>query len=166
VKDRLQVVAASSLIGLIFLCLAWELWLVPLRAGGSALALKALLLLALFGILRGRRYTYQWASMLILAFFTEGVVRAWSERGSGQWLAAGELRFRSRSSPRRFSMVAPLGRDRLEDPAAAGREGRRQVPPAFDGFEGRCGRIPYPLHTGCAGFCQLRGRLVAPLPCA
>lgn len=84
-------VGGASLIALIFLCVAWELWLAPVRPGGSALALKALpLLLPLFGVLRGKRYTYQWSSMLILAYFTEGVVRAWSERGAGQALAFAE----------------------------------------------------------------------------
>jgi len=87
-----HVAAGASLIALIFLCVAWELWLAPVRAGGSALALKALpLLLPLFGILRGKRYTYQWSSMLILAYFTEGVVRAWSERGSGRAMAVAEI---------------------------------------------------------------------------
>ncbi|HEX9449790.1 MAG TPA: DUF2069 domain-containing protein [Burkholderiales bacterium] len=87
-----RLVASTSLIALIFLCLAWELWLAPIRAGGSALALKALpLLLPLFGVLRGKRYTYQWSSMLIFAYFTEGVVRAWSERGSGQAMAVAEI---------------------------------------------------------------------------
>ena len=84
--------ACASLIALMFLCIAWELWLAPVRAGGSVLALKGLpLLLPLFGVLRGRRYTYQWASMLILAYFIEGVVRAWSERGAGQALALAEI---------------------------------------------------------------------------
>ena len=84
--------ASASLIALIFLCLAWELRLAPLRAGGSMLALKALpLLLPLFGILRGKRYTYQWSSMLIFAYFTEGVVRVWSERGAGQAMAITEI---------------------------------------------------------------------------
>ncbi len=84
--------AAASLIALIGLCLAWELWLAPLRAGGSWLVIKALPLLApLFGVLRGRRYTFQWSSMLILAYFAEGVVRAWSELGLGQQLAAMEV---------------------------------------------------------------------------
>ena len=56
------------------------------------LALKGLpLLLPLFGVLRGRRYTYQWASMLILAYFTEGVVRGWSERGAAHVLALTEV---------------------------------------------------------------------------
>ena len=75
-------VSIASLIGLIMLCLAWELWLAPLRPGGSFLVLKVIpLLFPLFGVLRGKRYTYQWASMLILAYFTEGVVRAWSDAG-------------------------------------------------------------------------------------
>lgn len=88
----LRLAAAGSLLGLLLLCLAWELWLAPLRPGGSFLALKALpLSLAIPGILNGTRYTCQWASMLILAYFAEGVVRAWSERGAAQWLAAAEI---------------------------------------------------------------------------
>jgi uncharacterized membrane protein len=80
------------LIALIALCLAWELWLAPLRPGGSWLALKALpLALPLGGILAGRRYTYQWSSMLVLAYFAEGVVRAWGERGTSQALAIAEI---------------------------------------------------------------------------
>jgi uncharacterized membrane protein len=88
----LQHVAATSLVALIFLSLAWELWLAPLRPGGSWLVLKTLPLLApLMGILKGRRYTYQWAPMLVLAYFTEGVVRAWSETGLSAWLAGAEI---------------------------------------------------------------------------
>ncbi|MHB0973899.1 MAG: DUF2069 domain-containing protein [Thiobacillus sp.] len=88
----LQHIASASLIALILLCLAWELWLAPLRAGGSLLVLKTLpLLLPLMGILKGRRYTYQWAPMLVLAYFTEGVVRAWSEKGLSAGLAGGEV---------------------------------------------------------------------------
>ena len=87
-----RLAAAGSLATLIALCLAWELWLAPLRPGGSLMALKALpLALPLPGIVAGKRYTFQWASMLILAYFTEGVVRAWGERGIGQALAAAEI---------------------------------------------------------------------------
>jgi len=79
--------AAGSLAAMIVICLAWELWLAPLRPGGSLLALKALpLVLPLSGILKGKRYTYQWSSMLILAYFAEGVTRAWSEGGLSQGL--------------------------------------------------------------------------------
>ncbi len=84
--------ACLSLLALIFLCLAWELWFAPLRPGGSWLALKALpLLLPLLGILRGRRYTYQWSSMLILAYFAEGAVRAFGDGGRSAALALTEM---------------------------------------------------------------------------
>ena len=87
----LQCASAISLVALIFLGLAWELWLAPVRPGGSLLVLKVLpLLLPLFGILRGKRYTYQWASMLILAYLAEGTLRAWSDRGLSASLAAVE----------------------------------------------------------------------------
>jgi uncharacterized membrane protein len=84
--------ASVSLIALILLCLAWEGWLAPLRPEGSMLILKAVpLLLPLFGILRGKRYTYQWTSMFILLYFTEGVVRAWSDAGLSAQLALLEV---------------------------------------------------------------------------
>ena len=54
----LRIMAGSSLIALIMVCLAWEGWLAPLRPGGSWLILKAVpLLLPLHGIIHGRRYT-------------------------------------------------------------------------------------------------------------
>ena len=88
----LRLAAAGSLTGLLVLCLAWEMWLAPLRPGGSLVALKALpLALAIPGIFNGRRYTYQWSSMLILAYFAEGVARAWSERSLAQALAGAEI---------------------------------------------------------------------------
>ncbi len=84
----LQLGASISLVALIILCLFWEIFLAPLNANGSLLFLKALPLLApLFGILKGRRYTYQWASMLILLYFIEGAVRAWSDQGFSAQLA-------------------------------------------------------------------------------
>lgn len=86
-----RLVASASLIGLIALCLTWELWLAPLRPGGSWLALKALpLLLPLFGILHGRRKTYQWASLLILPYLLEGPTRWLTDGHPSHWLAAGE----------------------------------------------------------------------------
>lgn len=83
--------AIASLVALIFLSLAWELWLAPIRPGGSFLALKTLpLLLPLFGVLRGKRYTFQWSSLFILAYFTEGVMRSWADTGLSRQLAFGE----------------------------------------------------------------------------
>lgn len=81
--------ASISLVALILLGLAWELWLAPLRPGGSWLVLKIVpLLAALFGILRGKRYTHQWMSLLSLVYFTEGIVRATSDSGLSAHLAA------------------------------------------------------------------------------
>ena len=72
----LNVVDSASLLALIALGVAWETWLAPLRPDGSWMMLKVLpLLAALFGVLHGRRYTYQWASMMILLYFIEGILR-------------------------------------------------------------------------------------------
>ncbi len=90
--DLLHRMAVASLIGLIVLCTLWELVLAPLRPGGSWMVIKFLpLLLPLRGTIRRDIYTMQWASMMILMYFTEGVVRAWSERGMSQWLASAEI---------------------------------------------------------------------------
>lgn len=88
----LRLGASISLVLLIFLGIAWESWLAPLHANGSSLILKVLpLLMPLFGILKGKRYTYQWSSMLILFYFIEGVVRAWSDQGLSAKLAMIEI---------------------------------------------------------------------------
>jgi uncharacterized membrane protein len=88
----LQATAVGSLIALIALGLAWELWLAPLRPGGSWLVLKVLPLLApLFGLLHGRRRTFQWTPFLALAYVAEGAVRAWSEAGPGRLFAGAEI---------------------------------------------------------------------------
>lgn len=82
--------AAFSLIALIFLCLAWELKVAPLKPGGSLLVLKVVpLLFPLRGVLKGQLYTLQWAAMLILLYFMEGVVRAWSDPSPLSALMAG-----------------------------------------------------------------------------
>jgi len=87
----LRLAASAALLALIALCLAWELWLAPLRPGGSYLALKAAPLgIPLLGILLGWRYTYQWSSMFVLAYFAEGVMRAWGDQGMAQTLAFAE----------------------------------------------------------------------------
>jgi uncharacterized membrane protein len=75
-----RILAVGSLTALIVLGLAWELWLAPLRPGGSLMALKVLpLVVPLAGLLKRRMYTYRWVSLLIWIYFTEGVVRAWSD---------------------------------------------------------------------------------------
>ncbi len=85
--------ALFSLLALIVLGLLWEMWLAPLRPGGSLLALKVLpLLLPLPGVWRASLYTLQWAAMLILLYFMEGVVRLWSDPApASAWLAGVEI---------------------------------------------------------------------------
>ena len=92
IAQRLNLLSVTSLIGLIFLCLTWELWLAPLRPGGSWLVLKTIpLLVPLFGIIRGRRYSHQWAALLILLYLAEGLVRATTDIGPSATLAAVEV---------------------------------------------------------------------------
>lgn len=88
-----RALAVGSLAGLIVLGLAWELWLAPVRPGGSLLALKVLpLVLPLAGLLKRRMYTYRWVSLLVWIYFTEGVVRAWSDtQPTGRVLAGLEI---------------------------------------------------------------------------
>jgi uncharacterized membrane protein len=84
--------AVGSLLGLIALGLAWELTLAPLRPGGSWLALKVLpLCIPLAGLLKNRMYTYRWVSLVVWLYFTEGVVRAWSDRAPSNYLAMLEV---------------------------------------------------------------------------
>jgi uncharacterized membrane protein len=85
--------AIASLIWLIGWLVAWEIWVAPLHAGGSLLALKALpLLVPLRGVIKRDLYTLQWSSMVILIYFAEGAVRAWSDTQEvSRLMALGEV---------------------------------------------------------------------------
>ncbi|RYX93888.1 MAG: DUF2069 domain-containing protein [Comamonadaceae bacterium] len=84
--------AVGSLLGLIVLGLAWELWLAPLRPGGSWLVIKVLpLCVPLAGLLKNRMYTYRWVSLLVWIYFTEGVVRGYGDKPPGNWLGLLEV---------------------------------------------------------------------------
>ena len=81
-RDWLHVLLVATLTALIALCVAWELWLAPLRPAGSWLVLKALPLLApLFGILHRRLYTVRWSAMLVILYFIEGAMRTYADSG-------------------------------------------------------------------------------------
>ena len=87
-----RALAVGSLVGLVVLTLGWELWWAPVRPGGSWLALKALpLCIPLAGLLKNRMYTYRWLSLLVWVYFTEGVVRASSDRAPSLYFAAIEV---------------------------------------------------------------------------
>ncbi|MEI8326271.1 MAG: DUF2069 domain-containing protein [Betaproteobacteria bacterium] len=80
--------AVVCLLALIALGLAWELWLAPLRPGGSWLVLKVVpLCIPIVGLLKRRLYTYRWLSLMLWLYFTEGVVRAYGDRAPGNDLA-------------------------------------------------------------------------------
>jgi uncharacterized membrane protein len=69
-------VAVASVLGLIVVGLAWELWL---PAKPSPWVLKVLpLCIPVAGLLKRRMYTYRWVSLLLWLYFMEGVVR-WRE---------------------------------------------------------------------------------------
>ena len=81
--------ACGALISLIFLTLAWELVLAPIRPGGSWLVLKTLpLLVPLRGVLHARRYTFQWSTLLIWFYVAEGAMRSYTDSGPSAILAA------------------------------------------------------------------------------
>ena len=85
--------AVTSLVVLCVWLLSWEIAVAPLHPGGSLLALKALpLLLPLRGVIKRDLYTLQWSSMVILIYFVEGAVRAWSDRSEiSRLMALGEV---------------------------------------------------------------------------
>jgi uncharacterized membrane protein len=90
--DTTRWLALGSTAGLIVLGLAWEMWLSPIRPGGSLLALKVLpLFIPLAGLMKNRMYTYRWLSLLVWLYFTEGATRAWSDRPPGNFLAMIEV---------------------------------------------------------------------------
>ncbi len=86
-KNPYQVIATAAFVDLFILCITWEWFISPLRPGGSWLILKAIpFLFAIPGLWKGNVYTMQWASMLILLYITEGLVRI-LETGANFWMA-------------------------------------------------------------------------------
>ncbi len=84
--------AVGSLLGLILLCVLWETVIAPVKPNGSWLAIKALpLCVPLAGLLKNRMYTYRWVSLMVWLYFTEGVVRAYSDRRPSSYMAMIEI---------------------------------------------------------------------------
>ncbi|MDD2183342.1 DUF2069 domain-containing protein [Kingella sp. SNUBH-2017] len=83
--------AAAAWFGLMLLTLWWDWLAAPLHNGIWLPLIKLLpLLLAARGILSGKIYTYQYASMLVLFYFTEGVMRLFDAVPASRWFAAAE----------------------------------------------------------------------------
>lgn len=71
----------TSYFGLLLLLASWIIYFDPPKNNTTSLALLFILsplLIALRGLLNGKRYTYAWSSMLILFYFMHGVVEAWA----------------------------------------------------------------------------------------
>lgn len=84
--------AVSCYIGVILLLIVWLVWLSPPPATlRSPLLIVFLLplLLGLRGILHARRYTLQWTGMLILVYFTHGLVAS-TGPSPERWLGVAE----------------------------------------------------------------------------
>jgi uncharacterized membrane protein len=83
---RLRVLALATLLALIALGLAWELWLAP--TGARTWAVKVLpLALAIAGLAKFRMITHRWLSLLVWLYVAEGLVRGSTERGLSMSLA-------------------------------------------------------------------------------
>ena len=81
-EQRWRRAAAAALAAIALLEILWELWLAPMRPGGSLLALKGVPLLALWiGVARAKLRAAQWALLLLPWYFAEGLVRGISEAG-------------------------------------------------------------------------------------
>ncbi len=79
--DFYYFMSLTGYFGLLILLLSWIIYFhPPTNSPVSFTLLFALtpLLIALRGLLHGKRYTYAWSSMLILFYFMHGVVEAWA----------------------------------------------------------------------------------------
>lgn len=82
--------SVASLLGLIALCVAWELFVAPLRPQGSWLVLKVLpLLLIVPGIFKQKVRTFQATSLLVWLYVAEGATRIYSDPALLSRLMAG-----------------------------------------------------------------------------
>lgn len=83
--------AAACWLALIVLTLLWDGLFAPLHTGRMLLLIKLLpLCLPVRGIVSGRIYTYQYCSMLVLAYFTEGVMRLFDAPSGSLYFAAAQ----------------------------------------------------------------------------
>ena len=84
-----RTIAVATLLSLIGLGLAWELWLAP--TGSGTLALKVLpLVFCVAGLLHHRMVTYRWLSLAIWLYVAEGLVRI-VDKPPANWCAGAEV---------------------------------------------------------------------------
>jgi uncharacterized membrane protein len=88
--QRARTWAFVSVLGLIVVGLAWELWLAPTGSGTWAVKVVPLLF-CIAGLLRHRLYTFRWLSLLVWLYALEAMTRGIVETGLSQALALGQL---------------------------------------------------------------------------
>ena len=109
-KNPYQFLATAAFVDLFILCICWEWFISPLRPGGSWLILKGIpLLFAIPGLWKGKVYTMQWASMLVMIYFIEGVVRI-TDSGLSSYLAAAQVALSLLSYIALLAYLKPLKR--------------------------------------------------------
>ena len=79
IEKNFSVTALVLVISMIIFGISWEIWLNPIRPGGSMLWAKVLpLMLALPGLYKARIYTFQWLSLLVWLYVCEALVRVYT----------------------------------------------------------------------------------------
>ena len=79
IEKNFSITALVLVISMIIFGISWEIWLNPLRPGGSMLWAKVLpLMLALPGLYKARIYTFQWLSLLVWLYVCEALVRVYT----------------------------------------------------------------------------------------
>jgi uncharacterized membrane protein len=87
---RLAIVVYLALMALLMLRFTWLAPPPRSLISVSLLLFAGPLLIPLRGLLRGRRYTIAWSTLLILAYFIHGTATA-AEGGMGFWLGLAEI---------------------------------------------------------------------------
>ena len=80
-----------SYIALIFITLIWELFYTPSGESSWMVINAVILVLPLRQLIKKNLYTLEWINFVIILFFIEGVVRAWSEIIPSQLFAISEV---------------------------------------------------------------------------
>ncbi len=91
-RSHAHAATCITLTALVALAIAWELWLAPLRPGGSWLVLKAVpLILLLPAVFRESRKAVQAGALFVWLYAGEGAARAMTDLGLSAQLALLEV---------------------------------------------------------------------------
>tara|TARA_S200000501_G_C20340500_1_gene533041 strand:+ start:107 stop:505 length:399 start_codon:yes stop_codon:yes gene_type:complete len=93
-QDILHKISIFSILSLFLTCITWEFLLAYFNSKSPWLIIKSIpIIFPILSTLKKNIYNLQLSSMFILLYFTEGVVRAWSETGYSLSFAILEIFF-------------------------------------------------------------------------